>query len=106
MVSASFAADAIVRDPIVVRPTGTITAGETAIHILVDVPDGAPIRYYVSIEHASHDAARSEVFSSTDLHNGRYEWQGWIPPVTGGWTVHIREDDGDASVDSSSLTVA
>ena len=106
MVAGSFGIDARVRVPIVIDNVGTILAAKTALHIMADEVDAvdeataAPIRYYLSAEHAAHDAARSPVFS------GNGEWEGWIPPVTGGWTIHVRKESDDSSVDDLAVTVS
>ena len=106
MVAGSFSADAVVRVPILIANLGTITAAETALHIkvdeldLVDEATDSAIRYYISVEHATEDNARSPVFS------GDGEWEGWIPPGAGAWTIHVRKDSDDSSVDNKAITVA
>lgn len=82
------------------RPTAAPKAAVDAMHIKandvdsVDEATDAEIRYYLSAEHASHAAARSPVFS------GNYEWQGWIAPVAGTWTINLRRKTDDVSVAS------
>lgn len=84
--------------------TGNPTAAVDAIHISandvdsVDEATNAEIRYYLSAESAFHDAARSPVFS------GDYTWQGWIPPIAGTWTIHLRQVSDDASVANLEIT--
>ena len=84
--------------------SGNPKAAVDAMHISandvdsVDEATNAEIRYYLSAEHASHDAARSPVFS------GDYTWEGWIPPVSGSWTVHLRQVSDDASVANLAVT--
>lgn len=80
------------------RPAGNPTAKVDAIHILasdvvgIDPVTNAELRYYLSAEHASYDAARTQIFS------GDFEWNGWIPPKVGTWTVHLRKVSDDSSV--------
>jgi hypothetical protein len=88
------------------RPTGNPTAKRDAIHIKANDVDSvneetnAEIRYYLSAEHPSYDAARSQVFS------GDFEWNGWIPPVAGEWTIHLRRVADDVSVAELAVTAA
>jgi len=58
----------------------------------VDETDNSEIRYYMNAEHGSHEAARSPVFS------GDGQWQGWIPPAAGTWTVQLRKVSDDSAV--------
>lgn len=77
---------------------GNPVAAVDALHIAandvdsVDETTNAEIRYYLSAEIGGYDAARSPVFS------GDYEWEGWIPPTDGFWTVHLRQVSDDAAV--------
>ncbi len=102
---ASFFVDARFRVPILFGNVGPITAGVTALHVIADEVDvvdeltDLPIRYYFSAEHASHDAARSPVFSGVGV------WEGWVPPTDGAWTMHVRDDSDDSSVDTKAFTV-
>ena len=85
---------------------GNPVAGVDAMHIKandvdsVDETTDAEIRYYLSAECAWHDAARSPVFS------GDYEWEGWIPPIAGAWSIELRQVSDDASVASLAVTAA
>ncbi len=85
---------AVTRRPATPNPIAT----QTAMHIIatdVDKTDevtNAPIGYYLSAEQAGHDAARSVVFS------GDFVWDGWVPPLAGLVTVHLRKEADDAAV--------
>ena len=84
--------------------SGNPKAAVDALHLSansvdsVDETDNSEIRYYMSAESASHDAARSPIFS------GDYDWQGWIPPIAGLWTIHLRKVSDDSSVAELAIT--
>jgi hypothetical protein len=84
--------------------SGSPKAAVDAMHISandvdgVDETDNSEIRYYLSAESGSHDAARSPVFS------GDYDWNGWIPPVAGVWTIHLRKVEDDSAVAQLQVT--
>lgn len=84
--------------------SGNPKAAVDAMHIAandvdsVDEATNEEIRYYLSAEHAGHDAARSPVFS------GDYTWQGWIPPLAGLWTIKLRKVSDDSSVAELAVT--
>lgn len=86
------------------RPDGNPVAARDAIHIKandvvsVDPVTDAEITYYLSAEHATADDARSQVFS------GDFEWNGWIPPESGAWTIHLRKVSDDSSVANLAVT--
>jgi hypothetical protein len=89
------------------RPTGTVTAKTTALHLkaedvdTVDEATDANITYYMTMECTGQDTARSPVFTGP----GDFEWQGWIPPAAGSWTAHIRKTSDDSSVANLAITV-
>ncbi len=90
----------VTRRPATPNPVAT----QTALHILANEVDStdeatnAEIRYYLSAEHGSYDAARSPVFSKD------FVWDNWVPPVSGSWTVHLRKVTDDSSVASLAVT--
>jgi hypothetical protein len=87
------------------RPTGTVTAAITALHLQANEVDSvneetdAEITYYMSMEASGQDTARSPEFS------GDYEWEGWVAPAAGSWTAHLRQTADDASVANLAITV-
>jgi len=87
------------------RPDGNPKARVDAIHIKATDVDGvdeetnAELRYYLSAECTGQDTARSQVFS------GDFEWNGWIPPAAGSWTIHLRKKSDDSSVANLAVTV-
>jgi hypothetical protein len=80
-------------------------AGETAIHIratdvdAVNETTNAEIRYYLSVEMAGYDAARSPVFS------GDGEWDGFIFPVAGDAMIVLRKEEDDSVAAQLAVTV-
>ena len=78
--------------------SGSPKAAVDALHISandvdgVDETDNSEIRYYLSAETGTHEAARSQVFS------GDFDWNGWIPPAAASWTIHLRKVSDDSSV--------
>lgn len=85
---------------------GNPEAGKDAMHIKanevdnVDEETNEEIRYYLSAECSGQDTAKSVVFS------GDFQWDGWIPPAAGSWTIHLRKVEDDSSVASLAVTVA
>lgn len=83
------------------NPKATITAMHiNAVDVDgVDEATNAEIRYYLSAEATGVDTAKSQVFS------GDFTWQGWVFPVAGSWTIHLRKVSDDSSVANLALTV-
>ena len=85
--------------------TGNPEAGKDAMHIKANEVDGVDeatneeIRYYLSAECTGEDTAKSVVFS------GDFQWDGWIPPAAGSWTIHLRKEEDDSSVANLAVTV-
>lgn len=86
------------------RPTGTVTATKTVVHLTAaDVTrnesNGTERRYYMTAEASGEDTLRSPVFS------GDFTWDNVIFPDDGSWTVHIRRVVGDTSDANLAVTV-
>lgn len=96
-------------DPIVAAVTALHFKAEDvdSIDETADFSSGSPgiieergtILHYLSAEHADvDDPHRSQVFA------GDGEWQGWVPPVAGAWTVHLRKVEDDSSDANETFT--
>lgn len=87
------------------RPTGTVTAGITAIHlkaddVAVNESDGDPIVHYMTLTASGQPTLRSQEFS------GDGEWNGIIFPAAGSWTATLRESSDDSSEATLAITVS
>lgn len=87
------------------RPTGTVTAPTTSLHLFADeVPlnDGAgdEIRHYMTLEVTGHDTLRSQDFA------GNWTWDNITPPIAGSYTAHLRQVSDDASIANLPITVS
>lgn len=65
-------------------------------------PTSPEIRYYLSFEKAGSDTGKSQIFSPAA--DGTFEFNSYIFPVSGSWTVHLRKEVDDSS--SANLIVA
>lgn len=86
------------------RPTGTVTAKLTALHLKADDvtannTDGTERLHYMTMECTGQPTLTSQLFS------GNGEWNNIIPTGAGSWTAHLRETDGD-SVANLAITVS
>lgn len=97
--------------------SGSITAKVSACRVDVSGADGndltaydanayptAPeIRYYITAEESSTEYGRSHVFAPN---GGAHQWDNYIFPHAGSWTMHLRKVSDDSSVANLAVTVA
>ena len=67
-------------------------------------PTAPEIRYYLSFEKAGADTGRSQVFSPA--HDGSFEFNSYVFPEAGSWTVHLRKESDDSSAANLAVTVS
>ena len=67
-------------------------------------PTSPEIRYYLTFEKAGADTGKSQVFSPAA--DGTFEFNSYIFPEAGTWTVHLRKVSDDSSVANLSVTVS
>lgn len=98
--------------------SGSIVAKSTACRVNVtgaDVSDmslydaevypTAPgIRYYLSFEKSGSDSGKSQVFEVAA--DGSFEFNSYIFPSDGSWTLHLRKASDNSSVVSIGVTVS
>ena len=66
-------------------------------------PTAPEIRYYITAEEGGVEKGRSHVFSPN---GGKHEWNGYIFPYAGSWTMHLRKVSDDSSVANLAVTVS
>lgn len=66
-------------------------------------PTAPEIRYYITTEESSTEYGRSHVFSPN---GGKHQWNGYIFPHAGSWTLHLRKVSDDSSVANTAVTVS
>jgi len=83
------------------NPVATLTAVHSNANSVdgVDETTNAEVRYYLSAECTGQDTAKSPQFS------GDFEWDGWVFPAAGSWTLHLRQVSDDSSVADLAVTV-
>lgn len=67
-------------------------------------PTSPEIRYYLAFEKAGADTGKSQVFSPAA--DGTFEFNSYIFPAAGTWTVHLRKASDDSSVANLVVTVS
>lgn len=101
-----------------VPASGSITATRTAVRVTVagadqndlaafdedETPSSPEIRYYLLFENPAGDDGRSYEFGVNA--DGEHEFNSYIFPNDGSWTVRFRTSDDDNDVATSSVTVA
>ena len=102
-----------------VPASGSITHGATAVRVNVDAatvnditayttsvyPTSPELRYYLTFEMGGAEYGRSYVFTPNS--DGDHEFNNYIFPEAGSWTVHLRSTADDSSVaNSGAVTVA
>jgi hypothetical protein len=80
-------------------PVSDTTAYNPAIY-----PTSPEIRYYLSFECTGQDTGKSQVFSPA--HDGSFEFNSYIFPAAGSWTVHLRKAADDSSIANLAVTVS
>jgi hypothetical protein len=97
--------------------SGSITATVSACRIDIDgaeqndltaydagaYPTAPERRYYITAEESTIEYGRSHVFSPN---GGKHEWNGYIFPHAGSWTVHLRNVSDDSSEANLAVTVS
>lgn len=66
-------------------------------------PASPEIRYYITSELSGVERGRSHVFSPN---GGKHEWNGYIFPEAGSWTLRLKNAATDADVATLAVTVA
>jgi hypothetical protein len=93
----------------------TVTAKVTAVHIsstalapntltgynASNYPASPEVTYYFSAESPGQTAGRSQTFAPN---GGKGQWEGWIPPAAGTWTIHVRKVSDNSSVANTTLS--
>ena len=67
-------------------------------------PTSPEIRYYLSFGRAGSDTGKSQVFSPAS--DGTFEFNGYVFPDAGSWTIHLRKESDDSSVANLVVTVS
>lgn len=67
-------------------------------------PTEPEILYYLAFELGGEEYGRSPVFGVTPV--GAHQFNNYIFPEAGSWTVNLRHVDDDSSEDSISVTVS
>ena len=67
-------------------------------------PTEPEIRYYLAFEKAGADTGKSQVFSPAA--DGSFEFNSYIFPEAGSWTVHLRKASDDSSSANLAVTVS
>jgi hypothetical protein len=90
----------------VVRVTVDDADQNTTTGYDVDVyPTSPEVRYYLTFEEGSVEYGRSYVFGVSE--SGGHEFNSYVFPHDGTWTVHLRNVADDSSVvDSGNVTVS
>ena len=83
--------------------TGSDT-NQTASFSTAIYPTEPEIRYYIAFEKGGTEYGRSQVFGTTPV--GAFQFNGYIFPSTGSWTVNLRNATSNASVATAAVTVA
>jgi hypothetical protein len=86
-----------------VNVTGADVSDEASFDPAI-YPTSPEIRYYLSFEKAGADTGKSQVFSPA--HDGTFEFNSYIFPEAGSWTVHLRKASDDSSVANLAVTVS
>lgn len=76
-----------------------ITAYDTTSY-----PTSPELRYYLSFEEGGEEWGRSYVFGVGET--GGHEFNNYIFPHDGSWTVHLRDESDDSSVANAAVTVS
>ena len=67
-------------------------------------PTEPEIRYYLAFEKAGSDTGKSQIFSPAA--DGTFEFNSYIFPDAGSWTIHLRKESDDSSVANQAVTVS
>lgn len=67
-------------------------------------PTSPGVRYYLSFEKSGSDSGKSQVFEVAA--DGSFEFNSYIFPDAGSWTLHLRLEADDSSVVSIPVTVS
>jgi len=67
-------------------------------------PTAPEIRYYLAFEKAGADTGKSQVFSPAA--DGTFEFNSYIFPESGSWTIHLRKVADDSSAANLAVTVS
>ena len=77
---------------------------DTAAYDPLKYPTSPEIRYYLSFECAGQDTGKSQVFSPAA--DGSFEFNSYIFPASGSWTIHLRKVSDDSSAANLAVTVS
>lgn len=66
-------------------------------------PTAPERRYYITAELGGEEKGRSHVFSPN---GGAHQWNGYIFPEAGSWTLHLRDESDDSSEANLAVTVS
>jgi hypothetical protein len=66
-------------------------------------PTAPERRYYITAEESSIEYGRSHVFAPN---GGKHEYNGYIFPHAGSWTLHLRNVSDDSSEANLAVTVS
>ena len=66
-------------------------------------PTAPEVRYYITAEEGGIEKGRSHVFAPN---GGAHQWNGYIFPYAGSWTLHLRKVADDSSVANVAVTVS
>lgn len=86
-----------------VNVTGADPSDETAYNVQL-YPTSPEIRYYLSFEKAGVVFGRSQVFSPAS--DGTFEFNSYIFPAAGSWTIHLRRVSNGSSAANRAVTVS
>lgn len=101
-----------------VTPSSDVEAGSTVCKVAVsggventltgydveEYPASPEVRYYLTFELAGDELGRSYVFGVNA--DGEHEFNNYVFPEAGSWTVRLSNAADDSSVQSTSVTVS
>jgi hypothetical protein len=67
-------------------------------------PTEPAVLYYLAFECAGQDTGKSQAFQPAA--DGGFEFNSYIFPAAGSWTVHLRKVEDDSSVANLAVTVS
>lgn len=81
-----------------------LTLNDASLYDVNAVPTEPEVRYYLTFELASVEKGRSPVFACNA--DGEWQFNNYMFPEAGSWTIEVRKVSDDSSVKSQAVTVA
>jgi hypothetical protein len=81
-----------------------LTLNDDTAYNAANVPTEPEVRYYLTFEEGGAEHGRSPVFACNA--DGEWEFNNYLFPHAGSWTVEVRLVSDDSSVKSQAVTVS